>query len=274
MTRSAPGNSLEPRFGPLFNGSSFRHHDEAVIGDMDVSGALVNASFRSTPWAAEEAETASGRTAANILFVSESNVCRSVLAQAIMQQLLDEAGLAHCVHCESKGTRDYNLGDGPEPAVVRVAQEQGIRLPDGFAARQMDHEADIVQFDLVLVMDKYTAADVLREVSVYDTINKGGNYSLKVRRLGEFHPGLQGSTDPDGQDINDPLYGNVGGEEEQIAVTRAVLDIRAACEGCLRFLQQVQRNAGSEDSFRISLKEAVNGMKTLEWLVPPMLQQR
>ena len=32
----------------------------------------------------------------------------------------------------------------------------------------------------VLVMDKYTAADVLREVSVYDTINKAGNYSAKV----------------------------------------------------------------------------------------------
>ena len=29
-------------------------------------------------------------------------------------------------------------------------------------------------------MDKYTAADVLREVSVYDTINKAGNYSAKV----------------------------------------------------------------------------------------------
>ena len=35
-------------------------------------------------------------------------------------------------------------------------------------------------FDLVLVMDKYCAADVLREVSVYDTINKAGNYSAKV----------------------------------------------------------------------------------------------
>ena len=44
----------------------------------------------------------------------------------------------------------------------------------------MDFEADIVANELVLVMDKYTAADVLREVSVYDTINKAARYTSKV----------------------------------------------------------------------------------------------
>jgi hypothetical protein len=39
-----------------------------------------------------------------------------------------------------------------------------VELPAGFAARKFDREKDIVQFDLVLVMDKFTAADVLREV--------------------------------------------------------------------------------------------------------------
>ena len=38
----------------------------------------------------------------------------------------------------------------------------------------------------------------------------------QVRRLGEFHPTLSKNTEPDGQDIDDPLYGNVGGEEEQV----------------------------------------------------------
>ena len=45
----------------------------------------------------------------------------------------------------------------------------------------MDFEADIVAHELVLVMDKYTAADVLREVSVYDTINPAARYTSKVR---------------------------------------------------------------------------------------------
>lgn len=40
------------------------------------------------------------------------------------------------------------------------------RLPEGAAAQQFDHERDIVAFDLVLVMDKFCAADVLREVGL------------------------------------------------------------------------------------------------------------
>lgn len=55
------------------------------------------------------------------------------------------------------------------------------------------------------------------QVSSYDLINKGGNYSLKVRRLGEFHPRLSLSKEPDGQDIDDPLYGNVGGQQEKVS---------------------------------------------------------
>ena len=55
------------------------------------------------------------------------------------------------------------------------------------------------------------------QVSVYDTINKDAQYSLKVRRLGEYHPGLAATKDQEGQDIGDPLYGNVGGVDELVA---------------------------------------------------------
>ena len=57
------------------------------------------------------------------------------------------------------------------------------------------------------------------QISVYDTINQGGHYSEKVRRLGEFHPelGAKKERGSDAQDIDDPLYGNVGGEEELVS---------------------------------------------------------
>lgn len=64
-----------------------------------------------------------------------------------------------------QATRDYNIGEGPEPAVAAVAEELGICLPIDFSAQLFDHERDIVAYDVVLVMDKYTAADVLREVN-------------------------------------------------------------------------------------------------------------
>jgi hypothetical protein len=72
---------------------------------LDVTGIFVDTAFRATPWAQEAAERGSTDSSAKILFVSESNVCRSVLAVAVMQQLLQERGLAGRVTCSSKGTR-------------------------------------------------------------------------------------------------------------------------------------------------------------------------
>jgi hypothetical protein len=54
------------------------------------------------------------------------------------------------------------------------------------------------------------------QISVFDTINKHGKYTQKVRRLGEFHPELRSGQGNDGQDIDDPLYGNDGGIGELV----------------------------------------------------------
>jgi hypothetical protein len=94
-----------------------------------------------------------------ILFLSEGDVCRSVLATALFQQQLAARGLSAAVLCESKGalgraraarcrrrrcadqlqrvrphlrapgTRDYNVGEGPEPAAVTVAQARALSAP-------------------------------------------------------------------------------------------------------------------------------------------------
>ena len=70
-----------------------------------MSSIFVDIAFRSTPWAQEKVERESSRTAAKILFVSESNVCRSVLAEVLTRQILQDRGLSEEVLCESKGTR-------------------------------------------------------------------------------------------------------------------------------------------------------------------------
>lgn len=53
-------------------------------------------------------------------------------------------------------------------------------------ARVFDEVVDIVNFDLVLVMDRFDHTEVLREVAVLDTINPGGAYSSRVHRLGRY----------------------------------------------------------------------------------------
>lgn len=63
---------------------------------------------------------------------------------------------------------------------------------------------------------------------MYDTINKQGKYTQKVRRLGEFHPVLKERLDVDGQDIDDPLYGNEGGDIEKVGALEALKTLPVA----------------------------------------------
>ncbi|KAK9844195.1 hypothetical protein WJX81_007742 [Elliptochloris bilobata] len=239
-----------------------------------VSNVFVDTAFRSTPWAQEARESGSARTAARVLFVSESGVCRSVLAQALLCRTLAARGLGDQVECEARSTRDYNAGEPPDLAVLAAAGEAGLAIPPDTQARQFAPETDIVRADLVLVMDKYTAADVLREVSVFDTINAAGGYSRKVRRLGEFHPELARLRAPDAQDIDDPLYGNAGGAGEEAAVRDTLRTLSAACEGLADFLEGLRGAAPPGAPLRGAVSVAVQGMESIEWLVPPMLQAR
>jgi protein-tyrosine-phosphatase len=128
---------------------------------------VVQPSFRQTPWAAE-ADTAAdtNRAAARVAFISESGLCRSVLAAAAFKAALHSRSpeLAAKVVCECRATKDYCLGQGPDPLTVLVAAERGWELPEAYKVQQFYESRDIVEFDVCLVMDKFTAADVLREV--------------------------------------------------------------------------------------------------------------
>jgi hypothetical protein len=92
-----------------------------------------------------------------------------------------------CVPC-----RDYNVGEGPEAVVQQVAQEEGLQLPAAFQARQLKPDTDIVAFDMVLVMDKFTAADVLREVGQQPCM-RARCPSIVLPRFFNFLPGAQES---------------------------------------------------------------------------------
>eukprot|EP00210_Caulerpa_lentillifera_P006713 g6415.t1 len=192
-----------------------------------------------------------------------------------MLDLLSQSGLTSFVHCESRATRDYNIGEGPDPAVIEASENLSIFLNENKKAELFNYEKDIVLFDLVLVMDKFTAADVLREISVYDTIQKEKRYSVKVRRLGEFHPKLKLNEQTDGQDIDDPLYGNYGGTSTRIQVEEAAKTIEAACLGLLTYLQGIEKRANGDGKvFKKLVEEDILNMNCIDWLVPPMLQPK
>ena len=75
------------------------------------------------------------------------------------------------------------MGEAPEASVLQELQRRQLDAPPSFAARRMDPAQDIVQFDLLLVMDKFTAADVLREVSQGSTAARSSWSQLAAQRI-------------------------------------------------------------------------------------------
>ena len=92
-----------------------------------------------------------------ILMVCLGNICRSPLAEGIMQHLADEQHLGWKI--DSAGTGNWHVGQGPDRRSTRVARERGVDISQQ-VCRQF-RVSDFDDFDHILVMDKNNLADVL-----------------------------------------------------------------------------------------------------------------
>ncbi|KAH7291576.1 hypothetical protein KP509_29G022500 [Ceratopteris richardii] len=193
-------------------------------------------------------------------------MCRSVYAEAIFKKLVKDKEVQDVIECTSKGTRDYNTGDKPDGNVLEVAKDLGLDIKD-HSATVFKCERDVVLYDLLLVMDKFTASDVLKDVTIYETIDKNTKYCWKVRRLGEF------CLDRKIEDIDDPLYGNTGGEEEMVELHRVALDIYDSCNGLVSFLSDILTNLEDKENLKEVLAHKMGSMTPTEWVRPPMLSK-
>lgn len=95
-----------------------------------------------------------------ILFVCTGNICRSPTAEGIFRHLLEDAGLDHEVVVDSAGTGDWHVGEPPDTRAQKVARARGVDLAD-LRARQVA-DADFVNFDLILAMDRGHLRDLER----------------------------------------------------------------------------------------------------------------
>jgi protein-tyrosine phosphatase len=92
-----------------------------------------------------------------ILMVCLGNICRSPLAEGIMQHLADENGLGWGV--DSAGTGGWHVGEAPDRRSVRVARNHGIDISKQ-VCRQFKR-TDFDEFDHIFVMDRNNLGDVL-----------------------------------------------------------------------------------------------------------------
>ena len=91
-----------------------------------------------------------------ILTVCLGNICRSPLAQGILEQIIAQKGLEWEV--DSAGTSGWHDGELPDRRSIAIARKYGIDLTKQ-KSRKI-HISDFEKFDHILVMDK----DNLREV--------------------------------------------------------------------------------------------------------------
>ena len=125
-----------------------------------------------------------------ILFVCMANMSRSPMAQVLMEKLCQEKKLN--ITCDSAGTHDYNVGGGPDPVMITLAQEMNITLNK--IGRQLKDE-DLAQFDHILVMDNQNLHDINALPSAY-------KYQRKIAKLSDFSEQWNEIADPYSENID------------------------------------------------------------------------
>jgi protein-tyrosine phosphatase len=132
-----------------------------------------------------------------ILMVCLGNICRSPLAEGILQHRAWEAGLQWSV--ESAGTNGYHTGEPPHRLSQKVAKLNGIDISQQRSRKFVPE--DFERFDMIYAM----AEDV-----VYEMRRIAGNRfrAEKVDLLMNIlHPGQN-------RDVPDPWYGAEPGYHE------------------------------------------------------------
>jgi hypothetical protein len=75
------------------------------------------------------------------------------------------------------------------------------------------------------------------------------------------------------EDIDDPLYGNMGGPEELELLREVYQDLQDSCEGLLQFLMETKTSLQGSETLKQGIARTLGQMESLDWLVPPMLQR-
>ena len=150
-----------------------------------------------------------------ILFVCLGNICRSPLAEGIMRQLLDEAGLSERIEVDSAGILSYHRGELPDARMWMHASRRGYQLT--LRSRPVDTD-DFSHFDLIIGMDDRNIDDLLELAPSVEAQKKVKRMCLYCKKkMVDYVP--------------DPYYGGASGFEN-------VLDIlEDACQGLLEAIR-------------------------------------
>ncbi|WP_297951433.1 low molecular weight protein-tyrosine-phosphatase [uncultured Lactobacillus sp.] len=148
-----------------------------------------------------------------ILFVCHGNICRSPMAEAVMQYLLKENNLADQYIAESKATTQDALGHEIDARAQRELVAKHIPYDRGHRASQMTR-SDYDNYEYLICMDEENFADMNRIT--------GGDPKHKEHKILEFADSYD--------DVDDPWYTN--------DFETAYNEIYRGCEGLVKKLAE------------------------------------
>ena len=134
----------------------------------------------------------------NVCFVCHGNICRSPLAQGVMESLVKKEGLEEIILISSAGVSGWHVGEPPDNRMQNTAQKHGVTL-NSRARHFQGH--DFKQMDMVLAMDHSNFETLKAMRPLADTQDK-----LFLFR--SFDPENKGDLE-----VPDPYYGGDRGFE-------------------------------------------------------------
>lgn len=149
-----------------------------------------------------------------ILMVCLGNICRSPLAEGILQHKANTNNLNWAV--DSAGTSGYHNGEQPHHLSIKVAKQNGIDISNQKSRKFL--REDIIKFDKIFVMD----LDNYNEVK--HICGKDWNKEKVDLLLNISHPNTN-------KEVPDPWYGGEDGYHNVFKM------IDAACDTLVKMYQ-------------------------------------
>lgn len=129
-----------------------------------------------------------------VLMVCLGNICRSPLAQGILEHKVGDDYFV-----DSAGTAAYHIGNSPDRRSVAIAKDHGIDISNQ-KARQFK-SSDFDKFDIIFAMDDSNYRDIL-------SLARNQQDKQKVQMiLNELYP-------KENRSVPDPYYGGIDGFQQ------------------------------------------------------------
>lgn len=157
-----------------------------------------------------------------VMTVCTGNICRSPMAQVVLADRFEQAGLGGLVVVDSTGISDEEHGNPIDRRARRVLAAHGYEVP-AHSARRI-RRSELAERDLLLPMTA-SHARALRALAPDDAV------ADRVRMFRSFDPAAPKDGPEHLLDVDDPWYGDQAGFEVTLA------EIEAAADGIVSFVQ-------------------------------------